>query len=66
VRSRGVVEGFKVKLELLVYWYRVVKVKVKTGVKFMFMIVRLIAALGIVEMSDGDSDIDSPALSNSM
>jgi hypothetical protein len=60
------VEGFKVKLELLVYWYRVVKVKVKTGVKFMFMIVRLIAALGIVEMSDGDSDIDSPALSNSM
>jgi hypothetical protein len=28
--------------------------------------VRLIAALGIVEMSDGDSDIDSPALSNSM
>jgi hypothetical protein len=30
------------------------------------MIVRLIAALGIVEMSDGDSDIDSPALSNSM
>jgi hypothetical protein len=60
------VEGFKVKLELLVYWYRVVKVKVKTGVKFKFMIVRLIAALGIVEMSDGDSDIDSPALSNSM